>query len=77
MKRFLPRQRWSYIVYPLLLIVAIIGLLPYYWMVASSLKTNEKMFAYPPQWIPDPVNWQAYAMAWQAQDFTRYFFNIV
>jgi multiple sugar transport system permease protein len=63
------------IVYPLLIIVAFIALLPYYWMVASSFKTMEKMFAYPLQWIPNPVNWLSYIQAWQAQDFARYFFN--
>jgi peptide/nickel transport system permease protein len=29
----------------------------------------------PIQWLPDPVNWRSYVLAWQAQDFTRYFFN--
>ena len=33
------------------------------------------MFSLPIQWIPDPLNWQSYVLAWQAQDFTRYFFN--
>jgi ABC-type glycerol-3-phosphate transport system permease component len=33
------------------------------------------MFRVPIQWIPDPVNWRSYVLAWNAQDFTRYFFN--
>ena len=44
-------------------------------MVSSSLKTMENMFSVPIQWIPDPVNWMSYVLAWRAQDFTRYFFN--
>jgi len=69
------RHRQGWITYPLLLVVAGIGLLPYYWMVSCSLKTNATMFAVPPQWIPDPINWRAYGEAWRAQDFTRYFLN--
>ena len=33
------------------------------------------MFSVPIQWIPDPVNWRSYVLAWHAQDFPRYFFN--
>ncbi len=69
------RHRSHLIVYPLLIVVTFIALLPYYWMVASSLKTTENMFAYPVQWIPNPVNWLSYIQAWQAQDFALYFFN--
>ena len=53
------RRQWGF-KYPLLIAVAFIGLLPYYWMVSCSFKTNDTMFAVPLQWIPDPVNWSAY-----------------
>jgi multiple sugar transport system permease protein len=69
------RARHGWILYPLLLLIAFVGLLPYYWMVSCSFKTNATMFAVPPQWIPDPVNWQAYGEAWRALDFTRYILN--
>jgi len=61
--------------YTLLFLVSFIGLLPFYWMVSCSFKTNENMFLMPPQWFPHPVNWSAYGEAWKAQDFTRYFLN--
>ncbi len=69
------RSRQALVTYPLLFLVAFIGLLPYYWMVACSFKTNDTMFAVPLRWVPDPVNWNAYGEAWRAQDFTRYFLN--
>ncbi|HWT81496.1 MAG TPA: carbohydrate ABC transporter permease [Candidatus Methylomirabilis sp.] len=69
------RQRQAILTYPLLILIALIGLLPYYWMVSSSVKTPANMFAVPPQWIPHPINWGAYGEAWRAQDFTRYFLN--
>ena len=61
--------------YPLLFLISFIGLLPFYWMVSCSFKTNENMFLVPIQWVPHPVNWSAYGDAWKAQDFTRYFLN--
>jgi multiple sugar transport system permease protein len=69
------RGRSTPMTYALLVVTAFIGLLPYYWMVSCAFKTNEQMFAVPPQWIPDPVNWSAFGEAWRAQDFTRYFIN--
>jgi ABC-type glycerol-3-phosphate transport system permease component len=73
--RRLARHRGALVKYPLLLAVAFVGLLPYYWMVSCSFKTNENMFLVPLQWIPNPINWGAYGEAWRAQDFTRYFLN--
>ena len=56
--------------------IACVTLLPFYWMVSSSLKTMENMFSMPLQWIPDPDQLDARTCdAWQAQDFTRYFLN--
>lgn len=69
------RHRGALVKYPLLLAVAFLSLLPYYWMVSCSFKTNDNMFLVPLQWIPNPINWGAYGDAWRAQDFTRYFLN--
>jgi multiple sugar transport system permease protein len=75
MRRRPSRPRRGFLTYPLLVLIGVIGLLPYYWMVSCSLKTPANLFAVPPQWIPNPVTWRAYAEAWRAQDFTRYFLN--
>ncbi len=68
-------RRGTIVVFAVLFAVSLVTLLPFYWMFSSSLRTMENMFSLPIQWIPDPVNWQSYVIAWQAQDFTRYFFN--
>lgn len=68
-------QRGSILAFCTLVAVACLTLLPFYWMFSSSLRTMENMFSIPIQWIPDPLNWRSYVLAWQAQDFTRYFFN--
>ncbi len=55
--------------------IACVTLLPFYWMLSSSLRTMETMFSLPIDWIPWPPNWRSYALAWNAQDFGRYFLN--
>ncbi len=73
--RRLGRHRGNILAFALVLGAVAISLLPYFWMVSSSLKTIDNMFRVPIQWIPDPVNWRSYIVAWNAQDFTRYFLN--
>lgn len=69
------RRRGTIAAFCVLAAVACVTLLPFYWMLSSSLRTMENMFSLPIQWIPDPINWRSYVLAWQAQDFTRYFLN--
>ena len=75
MQSRLSHRRQAFLTYPLLILIGLIGLLPYYWMVSCSVKTPANLFAVPPQWIPNPINWRAYGEAWRAQDFTRYILN--
>ena len=75
MMRGFSRHRQMCVTYPLLVLISLTGLLPFYWMVACSFKTNQNMFLMPLQWFPNPINWHAYSDAWKAQDFTRYFLN--
>jgi multiple sugar transport system permease protein len=68
-------RRGNIVVFCALVAIAGVTLLPFYWMLSSSLRTMDNMFSVPIQWIPDPVNWMSYANAWRAQDFARYFLN--
>jgi ABC-type glycerol-3-phosphate transport system permease component len=69
------RRRGTLVASGVLMVIACVTLLPFYWMFSSSLRTMETMFSLPIQWIPWPPNWGSYLLAWQAQDFTRYFLN--
>src|SRR5690242_19604397 len=40
--------------YATLLIVALLMVGPFAWMLSAAFKTERGIFAYPPQWIPDP-----------------------
>ncbi|HZU14333.1 MAG TPA: carbohydrate ABC transporter permease [Chloroflexota bacterium] len=50
-------------------------LLPLIWMISSSLKTNNQIFVYPPQFFPHHPHWSNYPAALRYIDFWRYFAN--
>lgn len=47
----------------LLIGVGMLFLLPFIWLVISSLKPLGQVFTSPPIWIPDPIQWQNYPEA--------------
>ncbi|MEU7588491.1 carbohydrate ABC transporter permease [Micromonospora sp. NPDC049230] len=58
------------------LVLAAIGLLlPFFWMVVASLKTNNDVFTIPITWLPDPVVWRNYVDIWQRSDMTTWLWN--
>lgn len=60
-----------------LLGIAVVMLVPFAWLVTSSLKSELAIFSYPPQWIPRPALWQNYVEAWQTKPFGLYLWNSV
>ena len=61
--------------YLVLSFVALLFLLPLYWMIASSLKPEYQVFAQPPVWWPSPPQWQNYIEALTELPFSRYTLN--
>jgi multiple sugar transport system permease protein len=57
--------------------VAIAVMLPFIWMLVTSLKGPKEVFAYPPTWIPKQWQFQNYIDAWKGAMFGRYFLNSV
>lgn len=53
------------LIYGLLLVGAAIILIPFLWMISTSLKTERQLFAWPPEWIPDPVRFENYWELWE------------
>ncbi|ECH9276517.1 carbohydrate ABC transporter permease, partial [Salmonella enterica subsp. enterica] len=50
--------------YLVLAVVVLCMLVPYAWMLSSSLKLNKDVFSFPMQWIPDAPRWLNYAEIW-------------
>lgn len=49
--------------------------IPFLWMLGTSLKTNEQLFVFPPRWVPDPVAWWNYPTAFRSAPFLVYTAN--
>lgn len=63
------------IIYIILVFGAIIAIIPFLYMLSTSLKDQIFVFEIPPRLIPkDPVI-QNYVVAWNAGGFKQYFFN--
>jgi multiple sugar transport system permease protein len=50
-------------------------LLPFYWLVSTSLKADTEIFALPPVWVPHPPHWSNYARAVSYIPFFLYLRN--
>lgn len=57
--------------------LALITLVPFIWMILTSVKDLSDIFIYPPQWLPSELHFENYAKAFEAAPFGRYYFNSV
>jgi multiple sugar transport system permease protein len=55
--------------------LAAIFLLPFLWMVSSSLKPAYQVLETPPRWVPDPIEWRNYPEALTYVPFGRFALN--
>jgi len=65
------------ITYILLTLFAIAFLIPFFWELTSSLKAQQQIFAYPIEWIPNPIVWSNYSAVWKVLPFKIFLKNSV
>jgi multiple sugar transport system permease protein len=58
-----------------LVLMCALFMLPFYWMVATALKGNQELAAYPPTLIPQAPDWNNFVRATEAFPFWRYAWN--
>jgi multiple sugar transport system permease protein len=65
------------IVYALLIGLSLLFLFPLFWMFTTALKTNAQIYIWPPQWLPDPIQWSNFPAALNDPylPFSRFFIN--
>ena len=51
--------------------------IPFLWMVSTSLKTTAQSMAFPPEWWPAPFVWGNYARIWDFMPFFTFLLNSV
>lgn len=63
------------ILYIVLIGLALFTLIPFVWMISSSLKLDQEVFQYPIRWIPETFHWENYQLIWQRVSLLTYFKN--
>jgi multiple sugar transport system permease protein len=61
--------------YFLITLTALSMVFPFYWMVTTSLKSEARVFRFPPEWIPYPPLWSNYVYIFSELPFGQYVFN--
>ncbi|MEK9137434.1 MAG: carbohydrate ABC transporter permease, partial [Bacteroidota bacterium] len=69
------QKRTHIILYVLLILLPITMLIPFLWMVSTSLKTDLEVYSFPPVLVPKEVRWSNYLEALTLQPFGRFFLN--
>ena len=54
---------------------ALVMIVPFLWMISTSLKGQSQLFAWPPNWLPNPVVWTNYSEVFSKINFSLYGFN--
>jgi multiple sugar transport system permease protein len=65
------------VIYATLVLIVALALMPFFWMLSTSIKSTSDTFIYPLVWIPSPIVWQNYPNALAAGNFLRAFRNTI
>src|SRR4051812_30276579 len=63
------------LVYITLMLIFIAAVIPFFWMVLTSIKSGGGIFSYPPEWLPKEVTLEWYKQLFHDVDFTLHFKN--
>jgi len=59
-------------VFILLGVFALFFILPFLWIISTSLKGDAQIFTIPPQWIPYPFPWENFTKVFDRMPFLIY-----
>src|SRR5215211_2819747 len=68
---------WKTVAYLVLLGLGVFLLLPFFWLVSTSLKEPGTEFVYPPRWLPERWAFGNYVEVFRLLPFHVFFFNTV
>ena len=74
-KNSIRKKIWLVFLYTVLILGAVTSLLPFIWMLSGSLKTNNELFAWPIDWIPNTFHWENFQKVLSEIPFITYFLN--
>ena len=67
----------QFVIHFVLIVLGAAMILPFAWMISTSLKGYHEIFRYPPKWIPDSPQWSNYLEVWKLAPFGRFYMNSV
>jgi ABC-type glycerol-3-phosphate transport system permease component len=62
-QRFVRRIIASFSNHTVLSAIGVLFIVPFFWLIITSLKPLDQIFTDPPKWIPEPILWQNYVEA--------------
>ena len=65
----------SVLTYVLLIAGGLILIIPFAWLISTSLKPPTEVYSFPIVWIPHPAVWDNYLQVFQQSPFARYLLN--
>ena len=63
------------VLYVLLIVISLAVLVPFGWMLVSSVKLDAEVFTVPIQWIPQELHWDNFTKIWSRVPLARYLTN--
>jgi ABC-type glycerol-3-phosphate transport system permease component len=69
------RRLHRIVVYALLLGLSWIFILPFIWMISTSLKQSQDVFTFPPRFLPTSFEWRNYVRGWTIMPFNTFLVN--
>jgi len=63
------------LIYIFLSVITFTMLIPFAWMLSSSLKFNKDVFTFPMQWIPKEPRWANYSIIWTKIPLAKFIYN--
>lgn len=66
-----------FIIYAVLILGAVTMIVPFLWMISSSLKLDKDIFDFPIKWIPREPRWKNYQEAWSRAPFGIFYWNTI
>jgi len=65
------------LIWILLVALSVMFLLPFFWMVSTSLKEVTEVFVFPPAWFPASPQWCNYLTTWQTVPYGHWTWNTI
>src|SRR5579864_967114 len=75
-KRILNNAGWQFLRYLIVIVLGLFFLVPFLWMVSTSLKDSGQAYTFPPLLIPQPLTFENYQALWGGQlPFNLFYVN--